>query len=425
MLKYTLINNARLTDASFSSSKTCSLLLRSGEKGSPSEILQIGEIHAGAIERKLTLYNAKGRFLCPGFVDMSVRVCEPGYMYRERLADAAKAANLAGVTSMLAIPETNPAANEPAVMRYISESSKKMPVTIIPAASPLDPETGKMSAIDELVAGGAGALFCADMTDNDLALRAMRACVEKNIPFVVRCPDAGGDVNLGRVSEMLRVDGIPPWRRKIALFTALTLAKESGCRLHISSVSTAFAVNLIKQAKMQGVNVTCDTCPQYFTFYEDDLFFYGTSLKLSPPLAESSDRAAVIEAIKDGTIDCIASDHTPWSSADKNKDFHSAPFGMIGLQTLFSASYTALVCTGHISLQKLVSLLSENPAKILSLSSGLSVGAKADLTVFSTEHEHVFSSEMIVSTARNSPFVGSFLRGEVAAVFYDGQISDF
>ena len=179
---------------------------------------------------------------------------------------------------------------------------------------------------------------------------------------------------------------------------------------------------MIRQAKMNGVKVTCDTCPQYFTFYEDDLFFYGTNLKLNPPLAMSSDRAAVIDAIKDGTIDCIASDHTPWPQDDKNKDFQNARFGMTGLQTLFPASYTALVYPGYITLQKLISLLSENPARILSLGSGLSVGARADLAVFSTEGEYVFSSGMIVGSAENSPFVGSFLRGEIISTFYDGKI---
>ena len=427
MPKYILINNARLTGASFSPSKTRSLLIRTGEKGGASEILQIGDIDTGALDReaakKITVYNAKGRFLCPGFADMSVHVCEPGFMYRERLVDTAKAAHLGGVTSMLAIPETKPAANDAAVMRYITESSGKLSTAIVPAASAEYTGAGKHSSIDELIAGGAGALFASDMTDHDLILRAMSSCAEKDIPFVVRCAEPKeGAVNRGRVSELLRVNGIPSWRHEIAVFTALTLAKEVGCRVHVSSVSTEAVINMIRQAKMNGVKVTCDTCPQYFTFYEDDLFFYGTNLKLNPPLAMSSDRAAVIDAIKDGTIDCIASDHTPWSQDDKNKDFQNARFGMTGLQTLFPASYTALVYPGYITLQKLISLLSENPARILSLGSGLSVGARADLAVFSTEGEYVFSSGMIVGSAENSPFVGSFLRGEIISTFYDGKI---
>ena len=425
MPKYILINNARLTGASFSSAKNGSILFRTGEKGEASEILQIGDTDTGALDResakKITVYNAKGRYLCPGFADMSVHVCEPGFMYRERLVDTAKAAHLGGVTSMLAIPETKPAANDPAVMRYITESSKKMPAAIIPAASAEG--TGKQSGIDELVAGGAGALFASDMTDCDLILRAMGVCAEKDIPFVVRCArPKEGAVNRGRVSELLRVNGIPSWRRDIAVFTALTLAKEVGCRVHVSSVSTETVINIIRQAKMNGVKVTCDTCPQYFSFYEDDLFFYGTSLKLNPPLAMNSDRAAVIDAIKDGTIDCIASDHTPWQPADKNKDFQNARFGMTGLQTLFPVSFTALVYPGHITLRKLISLLSENPAGILSRGSGLRVGARADLVVLSTEREYVFSSDMIVGSAVNTPFVGSFLRGEIAKTFYDGKI---
>ena len=428
MPKYTLISNARLIGASFSPSKPRSLLFRNAERGAESEIMQIGDTDTGVLDReaakKLTVYNAKGRYMCPGFADMSVHICEPGYMYRERLVDTAKAAVLGGVTSMLAIPETKPAANDPTVMKYISESSKKTPVEIVPAAS-VTTRSGilKQSGINELIAGGAGALFCSDMSDREAVLSAMTSCAENNIPFVIRCASPkGGAVNSGRVSGLLRVNGIPSWQREIDVFTAVTLAKEAGCRVHISSVSTEAVINIIRQAKMNGVQVTCDTCPQYFTFYEDDLFFYGTSLKLNPPLAMSSDRTAVIEAIRDGTIDCIASDHTPWLPSDKNKDFQNAQFGMTGLQTLFPASYTALVYPGYISLQKLVALLSENPAKIIHHNSGFNVGAKADLVVFSTEQEYVFSSDMLVGGAENSPFNGRFLRGEIPAVFCNGKM---
>lgn len=411
--RYTLIKNARLIDGEGSGIKNCSILIRNADSEKDSEILEIGEVKAdGEISRSLTVYNARSHYVCHGFTDLSTHACEPGNMHKETLKSASEAAKKGGFTAFLTVNDTNPAPNDPLVIKYIVSNSAGARCRVYASGSLFLPGEKGISPIDEIMSEGAKALRCSGDFDDDMLFGAMKICRDKGYPLIVKCSQT--ERNISRWEDANRY-------QDIATARLLLLAEEAECPVHISCVSTARAVELIRMAKAHGLPVTCDTCPQYFIFSAADIPLYGNDLLLMPPLGSSADVEGVRQGIADKTIDCISSDHAPCSPEEKRCSADAAARGMISLQTVFSTSYSHLVGGGIISIRRLVQMLSENPARVLGLSGKVKVGQTADLTVFSTLAEGKLTKEQNMSKSENSPFFGQFLQGQIIQTFVNGR----
>ena len=222
---------------------------------------------------------------------------------------------------------------------------------------------------------------------------------------------------------MLGLASIPYAAEEIAVARNLLLAEETGCRLHISHISTARSADMIRKAKADGARVTCDTAPQYFTLSDGDILFYSENAKVTPPLRSEKDREAIIEAIKDGTIDCICSDHMPRSEREKPHDLVNALPGITGLQTAFTVALDKLVMGGHIDIFRLISLFTDAPASITGHGYDVKVGERAYLNVFSLDYDTFFQTKNVKSKSKNSPFLETSLRGCLTHSVIDGVLN--
>jgi len=421
---YTLIRNVRIIGGPSDGSDVGSILFKRGEKGA-SEVLAIGPgvKPDESVMKNCWVYNGRHYYACPGFTDLTLHVCEPGEMSRETLKQAALAANVGGVTSALTLHDLSgkPQNGAGDIVNYIRSTGENYPCRFFPSA-----RLYKNDDASSLPYGSAAAIYVLPPYDEDELFKAMCLCAENDRTLFFGCADrADGMTYSQKTAKSFRLPAVAAYKHDARLATALIMAEKAGCRIHIHAVNTESKTELIKIAKDRGVRVTCDTCPQYFTFNDSDIYFYGSSLKLSPPLASASDCKAIIRSLADGTIDCISSDHTPavkTAKSAKPLPLSEAGCGMIGLQTLFSASYTALVKPDDsiISLEKLICLLSLNPARILGRESALRVGSDADVTLFTTEGESKFSPENNISSHANTPYVHKYLTGSVIKSFSKG-----
>ncbi len=411
--KYTLIKNARLIDHSLSSLQNCSILIENDEKGQ-SRIVEIGRVRIDGIDPTgLFIYDAKSHYVSAGFVDLCTHAREPGYMSAETLKSASLAACAGGFTTFLTTPDTSPRPDDPSIIKYVVSNSLSASCKVLPCAcAATGKDESQLCDIVSLMENGAAAVSCTSYTPPDILLKAMKICAEHSYPFIIKCSEP---VQNGYL------DYLPKIKEDVATATAVVLAAESGCPIHISCLSSARSVDIVRRAKDAGVKITCGTCPQYFIFEEHDILFFGNNLKLMPPLGTAEDKNAITEGIKDGTIDCISSDHSPQPEALKNKSPKEAACGMISLQTLFPASYTHLVSRGVISLQRLVEMIAYNPARVLHREGELKVASRADITVFSASgrdtHEILRADNK--SASYNSPFFGQTLCGTVIKTFFD------
>ena len=261
--------------------------------------------------------------------------------------------------------------------------------------------------------------------DSGIMLAAMERCAERNYLIISHCEELslsrGGVMNDGRTSRLLGVKGITNAAEEVMIARDLILAEQTGCRLHVAHVSTAGGLRMIREAKKRGVRVTCETCPHYFSFCDEDVMFYGSNAKMNPPLRSREDVRAVIEAIADGTVDCVSTDHAPHTERDKNVPLAQAKNGITGLQTAFSAAMTYLVLPGHIDLYRLVELLSLNPARILGRDASLREGMAQSVTLVNPNREYVLDKSMLKRQSSTRVFRVSFY-GTVENTFYCKKI---
>lgn len=424
----TLISHVRLIDPQKRSSEVCDILFRHSSGDRPSELLGIGQnLLPPNYSGTLTRVRGAGFYACRAFVDLHMHTCEPGAMYKEDIRTSTLAAIKGGYGSLLALPdETSLDWQASDTLDYIYSNAAARSSCELRAAAYLTLHNkGEMLAdLDRLIEHQAAAFYDEGHTPPALLYTAMKACAEKGALLILRPEEhtlsAGGAVN-APIARRMRCLPIPPAAESAALATALTLAAETGCRLHITLVSTALSVALIREAKARGVKVTCDTAPQYFTLTQTDLPFYGTLAKVNPPLRSSADREAILTALADGTIDCIVSDHTPVLPEDKQRSVAQAPFGMIGLQSTFSLCMRELVLTGRIDIYRLIELLAHAPATILGLAPSLSVGSRADLNLLDLDREFLFTTDLLHSKTKNCPWIGQSMVGWVKRNFYNGK----
>jgi dihydroorotase len=377
------------------------------------------------------IIDGRGKHIIPGLIDLHVHFRDPGFTYKEDIISGSECAAAGGVTSVFCMPNTNPVCDNSEVTAYILDRSKSAKCRVFPVAA-ITKGLGTAEVCDIVSLAKAGA--CAFSDDGKPVIsaavlrQAMKIAAENDLLIMSHCEDislAGGAINEGSISRMLGVSGTPNLCEDIATMRDIAVAEETGCRLHICHVSTRGALEAIRAAKARGVKVTAETCPHYFSLSDEDVVFYGAMAKMNPPLRSKDDVAAVIEAIRDGTIDCISTDHAPHSDAEKAAGIEKAPNGIIGLQTSFAVSYTNLVVAGHITLPRLIELMSVNPAKITRLHEqglgSLEVGNPADFAIVSLGVDNTIAKSSLKGKSANTPFAGMTFNARVDATYVSGK----
>ena len=416
--------NARLVDPETERESRGGVLVRDGVIAAVG-----GAVTAAAVPAGTSVIDCAGDCVAPGLIDLRAFVGEPGAEHRETIATATAAAAAGGVTTLLAMPNTEPAVDDPAVVDFLLRRARDTGrVRVLCAATLTRGARGhELSEIGLLKDAGAVAFTdgLGSVPEARVMRRALTYARDFNALVMAFCEDGtlaeGGVMNEGELASRLGLPGIPLEAETIVLERDLRLVALTGARYHASIISSSQSVALIRRAKAEGLPVTCATTINHLTLNEGDIGDYRTFLKLSPPLRGEEERLALVEALADGTIDAVVSDHNPQDVETKRLPFAESAAGAIGLETLLSAALR-LVHSGDISLPRLIATLSSRPAAILGLPQGkLKVGAPADLIRFDPDEPFVLAAESLRSRCRNTPFDGSRLEGRVKLTIVDGR----
>ena len=370
--------------------------------------------------------------IIPGMIDMHCHLREPGFEHKETIKTGSKSAVAGGFTTICPMPNTKPTPDNKETLQKIIEEAKRVDLcNILPYASVSKGEKGEeIVNFEELK--NAGAIAFSDdgipVVNSRLMRKAMIEADRLGTFVASHCEEksvSAGAINSGEIAEKLGVQGVLPEAEEIMAAREIVISETNKVRGHICHISTKTSKDIIRDAKKRGVKITCETCPHYFTFTVNEVLSSGTNAKMNPSLREEKDRQAIIEGIKEGTIDCIITDHAPHAEEEKNVELAKAPNGIIGFETALSAEIMNLVDPGHIDYLNLVRLTSYTPAKILKIDNktgSIEVGKVADITVFDPNEEYIYTKEMIVSKSKNSPFIGKKLKGKVKYTIVNGKI---
>ncbi len=378
-----------------------------------------------------TVLDISGKTVFPGLIDMHVHLREPGYEHKEDIESGAKAAVKGGFTQICCMPNTNPITDNKVVVSYIKHRANEVNLCKIhPIGAITKGSKGEQLAeIGEMKKAGAVAI-----SDDGVAVknsRLMRLAMEYASGFDIKClchcEDKelvdGGVVNEGLNSTIAGLKGIPRAAEDIIIARELALAESLDVPVHICHVSTFSGVRLIRDAKKAGVKVTAETCPHYFAATDELIKTFDTNTKVNPPIREEMDRQAILAGLKDGTLDCIVTDHAPHHFNDKNVEYNVAAFGISGIETSLGFAITYLYKTGILTLNEIADKMSAAPASILGLDGGvIEVGGVADLTIVDLDEKWVVDSKNFVSKGKNTPFNGYELFGAVYYTIVDGII---
>ena len=379
---------------------------------------------------QLSIINASNRLIIPGLIDMHVHLREPGHEYKETIKTGGKAAVAGGFVALACMPNTVPPNDCRSVTEFIIEQAKRAGlVKIYPIAAITMGQKGEMlTEFGDL--REAGAVAVSDdgfpVTSSEVMRRALEYGRYHGLMVISHSEDthlsSGGVMHEGIVSTRIGLQGIPSASEEIMVYRDISLAKLTGCPVHIAHVSTAESVELIRRAKGEGVPVTAETAPHYFSLDHNAVIGYDTNAKVNPPLRTSNDVKAIKKGLAEGVIDVIATDHAPHSPLEKDCEFDSAAFGMIGLETALPLTLK-LVREGMLELPEAIRKLSSNPAGILGIPGGrLIEGAQADLALIDPEFEYVLMGDDILSKSKNSPFIGETLKGRNELTMVKGKI---
>lgn len=420
-----LIKNGWLLDPATKTDQSLDILIENGK---------IKEI-SSSIKKVLSMdvIDAKGMVITPGFIDMHVHLREPGQENKETIESGSKAAAHGGFTSIVCMPNTKPVNDNRSVTEYIIARAKDVGlVNIFPvAAISMNLEGKSITEMADLVEGGAKG-FSDDgrcVMSADIIRKSLEYTKMLDVPIIEHPEDhsisGGGQVNEGFISYKYGLRGILNAAEEVIVARDLVLQQRIKSKLHLTHISTAGSINLIKNGKKNQIKVTTDVTPHHLLLNEELITGYDTVFKVKPPLRTEADRLALIKGIQDGTIDCIASDHAPHTRDEKDKEFEFAPFGIIGMETSFSVIYDRLVKTKIIDLKRMVELFSTNPAIVLNLRDRgkVKTGLPADLTILNLNKKFTIKEENFYSKANNCPFMGWKGEGVVQYTIVNGKIA--
>ncbi|MDD6174687.1 MAG: dihydroorotase [Firmicutes bacterium] len=376
-----------------------------------------------------TVIHADGLVCAPGLVDMHVHLRDPGQTQKEDVLTGCRAAAAGGVTSLLAMPNTSPALDSPEIIRELLARAEQADARVYAAAA-ITKGLGGHEATDLQAVRDAGAIALSDdgrpVVDTRILAQAMCRAPQFGMTVTAHCEDlflaAGGKMHEGSVSRALGVPGIPAAAEDAGTAREIAVAEAFGVPVHICHVSTAVSIAMIRDAKKRGAAVTAETCPHYFSFTDEALLSRDADFRMNPPLRTAADCSAVIEALFDGTLDAIATDHAPHTPQEKS-DFLSAPNGSIGMETSLAASLTVLHHRHGMPLRKIISLMSCRPAQLLGIPAGtLAPGSNADLILFDPNRRWTVDPAALHGKSRNTPWKGVSLTGRVMLTVCRGKI---
>lgn len=390
----------------------------------------IKEISKGIDKIADSVIDCTNLFIIPGMIDIHCHLREPGFEYKETIKTGMKSAVKGGFTSICPMPNTKPACDSTFILQKIQDEAKRVGVcNVFPYASVTVGEKGEELTDFETLKNAGAIAFSDDgmpvvrakiMRDalikaNELGTFVASHCEEKEL--------GKGAINAGEVAKKLNVEGVLPEAETLMAAREVELAEINNIHSHVCHISAKETVRLIRDAKKRGVNVTCETCPHYYSFTEEEVLETGTNAKMNPPLRKEDDLQEIIKGLQDGTIDTIITDHAPHAKEEKDVELSKAPNGIIGFETALAATVTNLVDKGYISYLDMVKLTSYNAAKILGIDRGvIEEGKIADITVFDPNKEYIYTKESIVSKSKNTPFIGKKLKGEVRYTIVDGNV---
>ncbi len=421
-MKKLLIKNGRVIDPANQIDNTLDVLIENDK---------IAQIDKKITDNKADIIDATRLIVTPGFIDMHVHLREPGREDKETIKTGSWAAAAGGFTSVACMPNTNPVNDNESVTEFIlNQAKKEAVVNVFPIAAVTKSSQGEeLSEIGGLKQAGAVAL-----SDDGLPVsnsRIMRRVLEYskmfNLVIINHCEDLNlaneGVMHEGYYSTFLGLRGIPAASEEVMVARDLILTDLTGGNYHIAHLSTKGALELFMQAKKKKLNVTAEVTPHHFTLTDENLTTYDTNYKMKPPLRSKEDVKALIKGIKDGYIDVIATDHAPHLYDEKNVEFDYAPFGIIGLETAVPLILDKLFFKAKIDLNRIISMLTVNPARILRIERGtLSIGAKADITILNLNKIHTTNADQFLSKSKNTPFNGMKLKGSVEMTLVNGKL---
>ncbi len=416
-----LIKGGRVLDPSQSHDKVADLFIEDG---------RVAQIAGETSEEGAEVFDATGLIVAPGFIDLHVHLREPGQEYKETVATGAASAVAGGFTAVCAMPNTKPVNDTASVTRYIIEKANEarlarvFPIGAITRSS----EGAELAEMAEMKQAGAVAVSDDGhpVMNPQVMRHAMEYARDHGLIVIDHCQDtclsAGGVMHEGRYSTLLGLKGISHASEESHVARDILLGEITGARVHIAHISTAGSVEMVRQAKQRGVRVTCEVTPHHFSLTDEAVVGFDTNTKMNPPLRSEADRLALIEGIKDGTIDAIATDHAPHHIDEKMLEYDRAPFGIIGLETALGLALTKLHFENNVPIARIVEMLTAGPARAFSLSGGtLAKGAAADVVIFDPEKEWTVDPARFRSRSRNTPFIGWSLKGAVVATFVNGR----
>jgi dihydroorotase len=420
-----LIKNGHLVDPGADENSGKDLLI---ENGLVSAWLGRGESAPADAE----VFDASGLVVAPGFIDMHVHLREPGHEHKETIASGCAAAVAGGWTAVCPMPNTKPVNDSAAITRYMIEQARNAGLANVFPIGAITKESGgsELAEMGEMKAAGVVAVSDdgRPVPNAGIMRRALEYAKDFDLPVIDHCEDkslsAGGVMHEGRMSLLLGLKGMPALAEDLDAVRDIILAAETGAHVHIAHISTKGALEAVRRAKKDGINVTCEVTPHHFTLTDEAVEGYDTNTKMSPPLRSREHLEAMIEGIKDGTIDAIATDHAPHHADEKALEYDRAPFGITGLETALGLAFNELVHKGVIDLVGLVRLCSTNPARIFKLDGRgtLKPGSHADVTIIDPQLDWTYRNADSKSKSKNCPFDGTKFHGGAVATIVGGKI---
>jgi dihydroorotase len=423
----TLLKNGRILDPSQDLDAVGHVLIEDDQVVAVGQISDLSDLDE--------VYDCTGYWVTPGLVDPHVHLREPGSEHKETIVTGTQAAAAGGYTTICCMPNTRPPLDAPSLIDFILDraASPEAGGVFVAPVGALTKGMGGKELSDLAALKKAGIVAASDeeypIQDSQVMSQAMEFCVQLDLPIMAHCEDQsltkGGSMNEGAISALLGLKGMPRSGEEIAVMRNCLLALHTGCQLHVMRVSTWGAVEMVRQAKYLGANVTCEICPAHFAFTDESVGEFDTRFKMLPPLRTQVDIDLLIQGIQDGTIDCIASDHSPHASHEVDVPFEEAPFGSSQLESALGVTLTVLTHRGVLSPLETIRKLSTKPAQILRLDAGtLKPGETpvAQVCVIDPDVEWVFDRHKTFSKSKNTPFHRMELKGKAMVTFCGGEI---